>query len=112
MLRAESHLFGTVRRSLRERLSVWGVLTTVNTVADGRNARIPVVRSSLVTAYAAALGTTVWATCLELDRLPRRDLPRAAEPTEAQPVVPEGEWRAWARQRAGLQERVAALMTA
>jgi hypothetical protein len=74
MLRAESHLFGTIRRSLRERL---GVL---------------VVRSSLVTAYAAALGTTVWATLLELDRLPRSDLPLAREPPpEAQPVVPADE---------------------
>lgn len=112
MLQAESHLFGSIGRSFRDRLGIRAALTRVNTVVDGRNMRALVVRSSLVAAYAAALGATAWATFLELDRSPRRDLPLAAEPTAAQPMVPESEWRAWARHQVGLQKRVAALMTA
>ncbi|MGH6917524.1 MAG: hypothetical protein ACREJ0_07445 [Geminicoccaceae bacterium] len=107
----EGRLFGTVGRPLRESLSVWGGLTTI-TIVDGRKARALVVRSSLVTAYLAAVGTTVWAICAELDRSPRADLTVAAAPTEAKPRVPDHEWRAWARQHVGLQKRVAALMTA
>ena len=71
-----------------------------------------VVRSSLVTAYVAAVGTTVWAIYAELDRSPRPNLTVATEPTEAKPRVPDHEWRAWARQHASLQKRVAALVTA
>jgi hypothetical protein len=91
---------------------VWGGLTTTNTIIDGKNARTLVVRSSLVTAYLAAVGTTVWAIYAELDRSPRPDLTVATEPTEAKPRVPDHEWRAWSRQHVGLQKRVAAVMAA
>jgi hypothetical protein len=113
MPRAESHVFGTIRRSLRERFGMRDPLTAENAVSDGGHGRLLVVRCSLVTAYAAVLGTSVWATCLELDRLPRRGLPVAAEPAAPKPVVlPEDEWRVWARHQTDLQVRVAALISA
>jgi hypothetical protein len=108
----EGRLFGTLGRSCRESLSVWDGSTIVNTFAGAGSARIIVVRSSLVTAYLAAVATTVWAISAELDRSPRADLTLAIAPAEAKPPVPDHEWRAWARQYAGLQKRVEALVRA
>ena len=79
---------------------------------DGRGWRRFALRSSFVIAYAAAFATTVWATWLELDRLSRRRPPVEMQATRPQPVIPEGEWRAWARHQTDFKDRVVALVTA
>jgi hypothetical protein len=79
---------------------------------DGRGWRRFALRSSFVIAYAAAFATTVWATWLELDRLSRRGPPVEMQATRPQPIVPDGEWRAWARHQTDFKDRVVALVTA
>jgi hypothetical protein len=79
---------------------------------DGRGWRRFALRSSFVIAYAAAFATTVWATWLELDLLSRGRPPVEMQATRPQPVIPEGEWRAWARHQTDFKDRVVALVTA